>query len=188
MTTQPRQTEHIALPRGAYSASPARRHPLPTPVTPAKSLPASPTREPVQPLGRRLKSLLPLFGYVALAMVVVSIGLAYISGYMLVMKERNREGSLQKFFKQEDDIRTRNQELIARLESKHNLETMALQSNMIHTGDRPKFTVGMAHSFSAMPSSFQSVSPPILPVESDEQGKSVRTEIDATETRRTTQQ
>lgn len=163
MPTLPRQTENTAFPTGAYSASPARRHQLPAPVIPAKSPRVPPAREPVQAPSKRIKSLLPLFGYVVLAMVVVSIGLVYISGYMLVMKERNRAGSLQKFLRQEDDIKTRNQELIARLESKHNLEAMAIQNNMIHVGDRPKYTVGVPISFSTLLQNLQSEPPTIQP-------------------------
>jgi uncharacterized protein HemX len=137
MPTLPRQSASTAFRSENYSVSatlPARRPTLPIPAAPEKIQPA-----PI--LRQRMQTILMLF-LVFMALIVVSGGLVYLSGYAQMQREKYRQIKMQRALKQAKEIQQRWQHKKSVMVTASSIAAQAAKLGMVPADDKKMVTVG----------------------------------------------
>lgn len=141
MPTLERQTVGTAFHGGSRATNSI---PLPAllPAVPPTA-PASP--QPASARPRHGAQNRALYLLVILALLTVSAGMIYLSGYAQMTREKYRSIKLQGFLKQERDMQHRLQQRQAIECSPASIESKARALGMIPTDDKQVITVGQPH-------------------------------------------
>ena len=137
MPTLPRQSASTAFRSETYSVSaalPARRPVSPSPATPARTQNAPAPR-------RRMQTVSMLF-LVFMALMVVSGGLVYLSGYAQMTKEKYRQIKMQRALAQAKEIQQRWQHQKAVMVTPSSIAAQAAKLGMVPSDDKKMVTVG----------------------------------------------
>ena len=147
MPTLERQTASVAFRMEDRAASV-----FPLPAPPTAPLPSAPVKTQPAPARPRPGSQnRALYLLVMMALLTVSGGMIYLSGYAQMTRENYRHVKLQRVLKQERDMQHRLQQRQAIECSPASIESKARALGMIPADDKQVITVGQAHVLQAPP-------------------------------------